>query len=156
MNIKKYIKYLFLTFGILFIFGCSPSNELGPRKLAEEENPAPRSSMSKIEATQYAIHIVLQSPGKRVMSFPANTGSMVPTIDSKSVIILEKYEGQELFLNDIVLFDRIDTNNVLHRINAIKGDSLYIKGDGNKSADGWFGKNRVSYRLIGILYTSGK
>ncbi len=153
---NKYAKYIFFILGILFIFGCSPSNEAPRKLLAEDENPAPRSSMSKIEAWQYGYHIASQAPGQRVVTYIANTGSMVPTMDSKSIVILELYTGQELFLNDIVLFDRIDTGNVLHRINGIKGNGLYIKGDGNNRADGWFDKKRVTHRVIGILYTSGK
>lgn len=69
------------------------------------------------------------------------TGSMEPEIRENGLVLLKKYEGQELKKGDIITFVvKLDDNTkvvVTHRIYNVKEDgSIITKGDNNSQADG--------------------
>ena len=79
------------------------------------------------------------------------TGSMLPWLDQKSLVILA-VPKLPIRVGDVISFDRKDCANVLHRVVATNSTSIYISGDNNKYSDGWYPRSAVKYRLTGVLY----
>jgi hypothetical protein len=132
---------------VLLFSGCATIRPL------EDRAPAPSSSFDRTKVKSDAALWALTSPG-RSWSEIAPTGSMAPLLDSRSVALYESYHGQPLYVGDWVVFDRGDFPNVLHRIEDIKGDYLFIGGVNNHYSDGWFHKSRVKLRVAGVLYST--
>ncbi len=72
------------------------------------------------------------------------TGSMEPTIDEKSYILVKKSDGKNLAEGDIITFLCTDTASdaygylVTHRIAEVTADGFYkTKGDNNSIDDSW-------------------
>jgi hypothetical protein len=81
----------------------------------------------------------------------ANTKSMFPTLDDNCLVILEPTDTQTIFnKNDIVLFGE----NILHRIENVDGDIVFIRGDNTTHPDGFIKKSSIRYRVVIILYYS--
>lgn len=131
----------------LLIAGC------GRKRSAEDISPAGSSSLTMDQAKFMASIVALSMQPRGYVSTVAPTGSMAPVIDSRSVLILEKYIGQKLNVADIVCFDRGDAPNVCHRIVEIKDDAFYVSGDNNKWPDGWFKLSVIKHRVAGIIYS---
>ena len=76
-------------------------------------------------------------------------------LKNTSLLILITYEGQELKVNDIVIFKVPDKNNsVVHRILGFKNDFIITKGDNNLNIDQWDTvKENITYVVGGIIYT---
>ena len=136
---------------LLFVFSaCSPS----PSGTKESKNPAPSSSMTLATATNIAAGWWQQDPGNRAFSVPTPTASMLPYLDSKTVLLLERVKPEtKVHVNDIVVFDRGDAPNVCHRVLIVRGRDYFISGDNNSRSDGWFAHEKLSYRVAGTIFT---
>jgi hypothetical protein len=138
------IPSLFLA---LALTGC------GPLKPKEERNPAPSSNLTKAEATALA-HLYCATKPLGSFGYIATTGSMAPFLDSRTVVLYEPYTGGALHEGDIVVFDRGDSPNVIHRVIEARGDSVFISGDNNHHPDGWFPRTSIRLRVVGLLFTA--
>ena len=88
------------------------------------------------------------------------SGSMEPTIREKGLILVKKYEGQELHEGDVITFlaqlNENDNNTkvvVTHRIYKIKDDGTIItKGDNNSQVDSIpITKDDVHFTLVKVF-----
>ena len=74
------------------------------------------------------------------------TGSMSPTIEPRTYILVEKVDPYDVEVDDIVVFvstdPRIEGRLNTHRIKSIEGDRIVTKGDANPSDDGAFSAKR--------------
>lgn len=107
----------------------------------------PRGAMKKIIeyiilAFVLLLFFVLLSPRLPSKNFIATyivpTGSMIPTIKSGSVALVNpKYS--DLKVGDIIAFTSpIDSNQtIIHRIYQIDGQKIKTKGDNNNAVDAW-------------------
>jgi len=125
------------------------------QRSAEEQQPAPSSSLTVGQAEAVAISWASYGNG-RTWSHVMPTGSMLPFMDSRSVLLWERIDGAtaQLRKGDVVSFDRGDVKNVCHRIVDLNTTSVYMAGD-NTASDGWKPRTSVKMRLCGILYTKG-
>jgi hypothetical protein len=81
-----------------------------------------------------------------------NTHSMEPAINGESRLILRQISDQDpVGVGDIVLFDNGGEALWAHRIIADIGAEWIIKGD-NRPEINYVPKDRVKYRVVGILY----
>lgn len=142
------MRYLLTLLWALLLTGCQTT---GLRPL-EDRTPAGSSSMSKLDAAAIAGDYVRLYGG--TLGNVSPTGSMAPVLDSRSLLLLEPYHGQQLHVGDIVVYDRGDQPNVVHRIVEIRGDAFYVSGDNNQWPDGWFKLSAIKYRVAGVLYTA--
>lgn len=140
------MKYLAIIL-CLFIFGCAPKDK-------EYYNPAPSSSLNRSDAEFLAYFIVSRNDKLAIIDITP-TGSMLPIMDSSSIVIGEKYQGQPLKMNDIVIYNS-DNMLIIHRIKEVSEDSVFIVGDNNKYSDGWISKKKIKYRAVMLIYTNGQ
>ena len=73
-------------------------------------------------------------------------GSMLPTLTSGQSIFVEFYVGGPLNIGDIV-----GTDKVTHRIVAIEGDLIKLRGDNNTYSDPWVKQRSVQFVIRYIL-----
>jgi len=118
----------------------------------EERNPAPSSSITLTQAQGDAAFWILGRPN-RSYSLVAPTGSMLPTLDSRSVLLLETVTATDLRPNDLAIYTRDDGRAIVHRVKAIHPHGILFDGDNNKASDGWIDPTRITHRVAGILYT---
>jgi hypothetical protein len=135
-----------LCFWAFFGIGCSKQRPL------EDQTPAGSSSLSVEQAKRIVAFASLSVPNGAFCEV-APTGSMAPVIDSRSVLLLERYIGQRLNVGDIVIFDRGDIHSVCHRVVEIKQDAFYVSGDNNRNSDGWHKLSSIKHRVVGVIYT---
>jgi signal peptidase len=68
------------------------------------------------------------------------SGSMEPTVQVGSTVVVSRINPDDVTVNDIIVFDRSDTKT-LHRVidKIVENDSYYFKtkGDANKAPDPW-------------------
>lgn len=134
----------------LLLAGCQTAPEWHGEG-REESNPAPTSSMTKAEAVQLANLWVLTDRENRSCSLVAPTGSMLPFLDSHSVLLLEKVKPQDLRENNIAIYQG-KTSQVVHRVKEITPDGIWFEGDNNHYSDGWIKPEQIRWRIAGILY----
>lgn len=130
------------------LFGCGAQR-------AEDQNPSASSSMTKADAIVTAKLWAMLGPG-RGWSEVQPTGSMAPTIDSRSVLLLERLKpGETLVRNDIAIYSRpgADVAAACHRATDVRPDGIRFAGDNNHTSDGWIPPERVQWRVAGILNT---
>ena len=124
-----------------------------PREL---DNPAGSSGYSRLEVRAEASTWAARSPSRSWVEVAA-TGSMVPTIDSGSILLLEKVTGTDLRVGDIAIYQSADgKSTICHRVRDVsKSGAVLFTGDNNRgtSPDGWIDSRRILWRVAGILYT---
>ncbi len=131
----------------LLLAGCGPS-----RVGDEKSNPAPSAPVTKPIARSDAMYWATRYPD-RMWGPVSATGSMVPMLDSNSIVLLVRYTGQPLRKGMVARFDRGDLPNVLHRIEDVNTTHVFISGLNVSRADGWIPKTEVSAILAGLFYT---
>jgi len=127
----------------------------GPGMGREKNNPAPISRMGKKEAVMIARLWAAGDLGNRSFMTVAPTGSMLPVLDSNSILLIEKVTGAELRKNDIAVYEITPGGmNIVHRAKEVSPDGVYFEGDNNGRSDGWIKAEKVHWRIAGILYTA--
>lgn len=124
----------------------------GPVVPLEERNPAPSSSYTLAQIKADAAAWTIGAEGRKSSGIMP-TGSMAPVLDSRSVALYEPYVGQELFVGDLVYFDRGDVHEVLHRIDVVTPTHVRTSGVNVRNSDGWIPKSKIKYRVAGVLYS---
>lgn len=134
-----------IALGMVLLIGCGQSSSgWGGR--------APSGDIPRDRANALATLVAMGEKG--ISASVSATGSMLPWMDEKCVIVLTMPKTP-VRVGDIVLFDRADTKNVLHRVVDANANSLYLAGDNNQYADGWYPRSAVKYRLSAVFYTGG-
>jgi hypothetical protein len=148
-NATMKLKIIF-TLSLLFIISCKPID----KNDSESRNPAPTSFLSYNEAFHKAL-IITSLDQRLEIGTITPTGSMLPVLDSSSIIITERVNTNTILnKNDLVVFDRGDIPRVLHRIVDMKNNHYYISGDNNSGPDGWFPKSSIKSRVVMIIFSS--
>ena len=146
------------AYGFLFFLSVAitePVNAAQPRPGSSERvNPAPSSSLSKAEAEGIARLWALTAPGRAYCEV-APTSSMVPVIDSKSILLLETVQAGDLHRNDIASYESAIYGSITHRVVKVEAHSIIFEGDNCVCADGPISAKKIRYRVAGILYTRG-
>jgi hypothetical protein len=98
-----------------------------------------------------------QSPNHS-WTHPQATGSMRPTLDERSILLLERATARDLKEGDIVCYtlarDGSGKETICHRAVAIAPTGyVYFSGDNNRYSDGWIAPERVCWRVAQIIQT---
>ena len=137
-----------LIISAVLLSGCGRSEDL---------RPAPSSSVAKDFAAIDAASWMLRDANNRSFTTVMPTGSMVPTLDSRSVLLLERVSGPELKVGDIAIYAGTGARKpmVVHRVTAIGASATLFAGDNNdpQKPDGWIAHDRIRWRVAGILFT---
>ncbi len=121
----------------------------------EAKNPAPISRMKKSEAMMIAKLWASSDLANRSFTTVLPTGSMLPVLDSNSILLMERVTAGELRKNDIAIYQSgKDGMRIVHRAKEVTRDGVYFEGDANSRSDGWIASDQVRWRIAGILYTS--
>jgi len=123
-----------------------------PREL---DNPAGSSGYTRLVVREEATRWAAAHPN-RSWSEVLPTGSMVPVLDSGSILLLEKVTGTDLRPGDIAIYARPGLPNACHRVREVsKSGAALFTGDNNRGTqpDGWIASSRIQWRVAGILYT---
>lgn len=139
----------FLAFAaclFLFLTACGRGKEV--------EKPAPSSSITKAEALRLADAWLAGDPFKRGRSLVAPTGSMLPTLASNHVLLLERATGHDLAIGDIAIIERENGKTFVHTVTDKNESSggVFMHGDNTERPDGWFFSSRVRWRVAGVIY----
>ena len=135
---------------VWLLASCSRRSDVGD----EKNNPAPSSSLTLEQAKAQGAAWAIGNPD-RTWTNPAATSSMVPYLDSHSVVLLERPTG-EIRIHDIVVVNEgPGRENVIHQVMRIDGGAVYIEGKNNQWPDGWLPKTAISWRACGVLYSKG-
>ena len=150
----KYTNLFIFLFCLFVVASCTKP------KIAEEENPAARSDYSSKIVMQDASNWISADPIKRRIGSPTNTGSMLRTFDSKSVLLVEKLCPTDVLnIGDIIGYSNpnLAVTQISHRLIRINSDgTLVFKGDYNDAEDPAVPRSAVEWRIVGILYTNGQ
>jgi signal peptidase I len=88
------------------------------------------------------------------------SGSMEPTIDTGSMILVKRIDASEIRVGDVLAVERPDHTRVTHRVVAVqrRGDTaeLTMKGDANEDPDPIPVTVRHAYRLAWQVPMVGK
>lgn len=145
---------------LMLAMGCATMLQPGvsayrPGMGREEKNPAPVSRMKKDEALMLAKLWAAGDPARRSFTTVASTGSMLPVLDSNSILLMERVTAGELRKNDIAIYESAKGDmSIVHRAKEVLPDGVYFEGDNNHRSDGWIKPDKVRWRIAGILYTA--
>jgi signal peptidase I len=87
-----------------------------------------------------------------------DTNSMDPTVDAGHTCILTShYQPENLAVGDVIVYECVTNNPILHRIVKIEQDSegrkFTLKGDNNYRKDSCVVRDHhIKWLLIGIIY----
>lgn len=136
---------------LLVITGCAPTVKTSVESIREKNSPCATSSFSSDEITASIIEWVKLDKQNRAISSAKTTGSMLPTIDSRTIIVLEKINNATV----IVEGDIVGTKNkVLHRVHSMQNNFYTLKGDSNNFLDDPVHRDDLEWRVVIILYTN--
>jgi hypothetical protein len=98
-----------------------------------------------------------QSPSHS-WTYPQATGSMRPTLDEHSILLLERATARDLKAGDIACYtvtsDGKGDQTIVHRALAIAPSGyVYFSGDHNRYSDGWIAPQRICWRVAKIIKT---
>jgi hypothetical protein len=94
-------------------------------------------------------------------TYPQATGSMRPTLDERSVLLLERATARDLKVGDIVCYTVTSNGSgdktIIHRALAIAANGyVFFAGDHNRYSDGWIAPERICWRIAQIIQTPGR
>lgn len=142
--------------GLLVFLICAAFMLTGCASVGMMDRPAPSANVTKARAVADAAAWAKADPVNRTFTLVAGTGSMRPVIDGRSVLLLEKASGADLIAGDIGIYTRPDLKEgtTVHRAVMFnnRGEILF-RGDNNIRSDGWVSRDRVRWRVAGILYS---
>ncbi len=121
--------------------------------VAEQKRPAPSSSLTKSEALQIGARWKQTNPAQRSYCEVNPTGSMVPILDSRCVLLLERVSADQLRKNDISIYMRGDDVTICHRVMDVRNGAVLFEGDNNPRSDGWVTSERILWRVTAIIFT---
>lgn len=115
---------------IVFFLGVSAC----AHQTAEQRNPAGSSSMTRVDASAFAAAWWASlAPDRRTFGSVTATGSMAPTIDSRSILLLEKLDSPPLLGEILNVNEGPGREHVGHRVRAVRAGWVLLGGDNNHS-----------------------
>ncbi len=139
-----------LALGLAF---APVAGRAGVGVVAEQKRPAPSSSLTKSEAMQIGARWKQTNPALRSYCEVQPTGSMVPILDSRCVLLLERVSAGQLRKNDISIYMRGDDVTICHRVMDVRNGGVLFEGDNNPRSDGWVAPDRILWRVTAIIFT---
>jgi hypothetical protein len=139
-----------LALGLAF---APVAGRAGVGLVAEQKRPAPSSSLTKSEAMEIGARWKQTNPAMRSYCEVHPTGSMVPILDSRCVLLLERVSADQLRKNDISIYMRGDDVTVCHRVMDVRNGAVLFEGDNNPRSDGWVARDRILWRVTAIIFT---
>jgi signal peptidase I len=122
----------------------------------EQHRPAGSSSMTRSDAILFAaIAWASAHPDRRSFGPVSSTGSMLPSFDSRSILLLERLEAPPLPGDILSVNEGPGRENIGHRVRFVKKGWVWLEGDNNHFPDGWYSVDHINWRVAGILYTNG-
>ena len=131
----------------ILLGGCA-----GVPKRLEDVRPAPSSSMTKAQATDFAKTWAEGDRFNRSFSTVSTTGSMTPLIDSRTVLLIEKVKMTDIQFRDLPIYWD-GARWVVHVAMAKRQNSVLITGANNMRSDGWIAESKIKWRVAGVLFT---
>ena len=136
---------------IVLLVGCTTMSRNDSVAAISLDNPA---------AMAVAKAWTKQSP-KHSWTYPQATGSMRPTLDERSVLLLECATARDLKAGDIVCYtvttDGSGDKTIVHRALAIAANGyVFFAGDHNRYSDGWIAPERICWRVAQIIQTPAR
>ena len=130
---------------------------LGGFATASRGESAASINLDKSTAIAIAKAWTDQSP-RHSWTYPQATGSMRPTLDERSVLLLERVTARDLKAGDIACYtvtpDGSGEKTIVHRAVAIAPSGyVYFSGDHNRYSDGWIAPQRICWRVAQIIKT---
>lgn len=126
------------------------------KALLFEERPWLPSALKILSYLGYALVALLVAltifmKAAHISPMSVVSNSMVPTFQKGDLILVSKdYNG--LAVGDVVVYHQESRNrDVVHRIIAISGDEIQVKGDANKAPDPVFHSSALRGEVMGIL-----
>jgi hypothetical protein len=144
-------KLLILFLLTAFLIGCGPQTKETVEAVRERKSPSATSSFSQQEMIDLVESWVRSDLENRRITSAQTTGSMLPTIDSRSVILVERVNSQTILTSGDIVGTR---QKILHRIHNINGNMYVLVGDSNDFLDEPVHRNDIEWRVVGILYTN--
>lgn len=130
--------------------GCSRNN-VGD----ETVNPAPSSGMTLTEAQSLGVQWAMADAANHRWSTPTPTSSMVPYMDSHSVLLLETVLGIVRLHDILVINEGLGRENICHQVTSLKDGFAFIEGKNNQYPDGWVPLAQAKWRVAGIIFSKG-
>jgi hypothetical protein len=124
------------------------------------DNSVAAINLDKSAALAVAKAWTNQSPNHG-WTYPQATGSMKPTLDERSVLLLERATARDLKVGDIVCYtvssDGSGDKTIIHRALAITANGyVFFAGDHNRYSDGWIAPERICWRVAQIIQTPAR
>jgi len=150
-----------LIMGFLFLSSCSDPKPAEPVSFPTLKF-TPSSNLSVQKSLKLARQIQLLTNNTEIIKI-SDTKSMLPTLDSNSLAIIEKILFVEtLKVGDIVTYKVINPNSqlfgelIIHRIYSIdyKNQIIRAKGDNNEKCDPEIKFSQITGRVFCIIYTA--
>lgn len=152
-----------LIAGSLFLSSCSdpPPQPAEPVSFPTLKI-APSSTLSIESSLRLSRQIQLLTNNTEIVRI-TNTKSMVPTLDSNTLVIIEKITFFEtLKIGDIIVYKVDDPNSIiyneliLHRIYSIdnQNKTLFTKGDNNDLCDPEIKFSQIYGRVFCVIYAA--
>lgn len=143
--------FLLLLLLMAFLVGCTPKENATTEDIRERKTPSATSSFTSDELFKAIEQWVREDIENRRITTAKTTGSMLPTIDSRSLIVVERVtENTILYTGDIVGTKQ----QILHRIHSIAGNSYVLSGDSNDFLDNPVHRRDIEWRVVSIFYTN--
>lgn len=98
----------------------------------------------------------LLAEGREVEMMTKGTSMLPFIVGDRDSVILKKEACDSLRPGDIVLARRSPGNYVLHRIVAVAGDRVTLRGDGNVYGTETVGRKDILGRVIAVVKPSGR
>lgn len=162
---SKLIHYLTPLFimGLLFLSSCSDPKPAEPVSFPTLKF-TPSSNLSVQKSLKLARQIQLLTNNTEIIRI-SDTKSMIPTLDSNTLVIMEKILFIEsLKVGDIIVYKINNPNSklynelILHRIYSIdqENKTFFAKGDNNDLCDPEVKFDQIYGRIFCIIYCSEK
>ena len=145
------VKLVMAALSIVLLVGCTSMLH---------NNSVAAINLDKPAAMAVAKAWTNQSPNHG-WSYPQATGSMSPTLDERSVLLLERATARDLKAGDIVCYtvtsDGSGDKTIVHRALAIAANGyVFFAGDHNRYSDGWIAPKRICWRVAQIIQTPAR
>ena len=107
--------------------------------------------MKVVDNESYLKEMLFLLQENRQIVIPVSGNSMTPFLcGGRDFVMLRKCEKNELRTGDIVLYQRIQGQFVLHRIQKIRGQNFYAIGDAQRVTEGPISVERICGKVYGI------
>ena len=131
----------------LLLTSCAPKRD-------EDIRPAPSGSQSHEQAVIDGYAWARRVHGRSIMTV-ADTSSMAPVLDSRTVLLVEPSNGTDLKSNDIAIWQHNSGTLIVHRVIEVNARGYVLfNGDNNHGSDGWVAPEKVRFRVVGLLFSA--